>query len=85
MMGFKLRPHGRQVALEPVDPSIADRFVEVIARLHLEHALEPDVLEAAEDVLWVLRAKEKKRADAYPEVDLPPTVSPAFRRSEPMS
>ena len=85
MTGFKLRPHGRQLALERTGPSIADRFADVITRLHLEYALEPDVLEAAEDVLRVFRAKEKKRADADPEADLPPTVSRAFRRWEPMS
>jgi hypothetical protein len=85
MMGLKLRPHGRQLALESTKPSIADRFADVITRVQLEHALEPDVLEAAEDVLRVFRAKEKKRADADPEADLPPTVSRAFRRSEPLS
>jgi Protein of unknown function (DUF3775) len=62
MMGFELRPHDRQVALHPTDPSIADRFLEVIVRLHLEKSLEPDVLEAAGDVLRVLRAEETNRA-----------------------
>jgi hypothetical protein len=84
MMGFELRPHDRQVALHPTDPSIADRFLEVIVRLHLEKSLEPDVLEAAGDALRVLRAEETNRAAADPEADLPLTGSRAFRASAPM-
>jgi hypothetical protein len=52
--------------------------------LHLEKSLEPDVLEAAGDVLRVLRAEETNRAAADPEVDLPLTGSRAFRASAPM-
>jgi hypothetical protein len=59
-MLFKQRSHVRKIAVEPENPSIADRFAEVMVRLHLEHDLEPDVLAAAEDVLRVFRARKKK-------------------------
>ena len=68
-MLFKQRSHVRKMAVEPENPSIADRFAEVMVRLHLEHDLEPDVLAAAEDVLRVFRARERKRIGKDPEVD----------------
>jgi hypothetical protein len=46
-MLFKQRSHVRKIAVEPENPSIADRFAEVMVRLHLEHDLGPDVLAAA--------------------------------------
>jgi hypothetical protein len=60
MMGFELRPHDRQVASHPTDPSIADRFLEVIVRLHLENSLEPDVLEAAGEMSCACSGQRKR-------------------------
>jgi hypothetical protein len=59
MLGSKLRPYVVKVAVEPVRQSIADRFVEVIVRLHLEYDLSSDILAVAQDVLQALKVREK--------------------------
>jgi hypothetical protein len=65
MLRFKQRSYVRKT-VEPENPSIADRFAEVVVRLHLEHDLEPDVLAAAEDALRVFRATERQRVGIDP-------------------
>lgn len=59
MLGSKLRPYVGKVAVEPVRQSIADRFAEVIVRLHLEYDLSSDILAVAQDVLQALKVREK--------------------------
>jgi hypothetical protein len=44
--------------IEPEESTIADGFVEVLARLELEYDLPPDVWSVAENVLQALKAKE---------------------------
>jgi hypothetical protein len=61
MLRFRLLPYIGKVAVDLENPSIADRFAEVMVRAHCEYELPPDVLAAAEDVLRALTARGKTR------------------------
>jgi hypothetical protein len=58
MVDLKLRPYPLDDGIGPEKSTIADGFVEVLARLELEYDLPPDVWAVAEDVLQALKARE---------------------------
>ena len=60
MLRSKLRPYIAHSDAEPKKPATADQFALVLARLKLEYDLSHDVLSAAEDVLQVLKMREKE-------------------------
>ena len=57
MVGLTLHPYLLYEGIEPEKSTIADGFVEVLARLELEYDLPPDVWSVAEDVLQALKAR----------------------------
>jgi hypothetical protein len=57
MIGLTLHPYLLDEGIEPEKSTIADGFVEVLARLELEYDLPPDVWSVAEDVLQALKAR----------------------------
>jgi hypothetical protein len=57
MVGLTLHPYLLDEGIEPEKSTIADGFVEVLARLELEYDLPPDVWSVAEDVLQALKAR----------------------------
>jgi len=58
MLGSNLHPYVGKMAVAPVRQSIADRFAEVVVRLHLEYDLSSDILAVAQDVLQALKARD---------------------------
>jgi hypothetical protein len=59
MVGLTLHPSLLDEGIELEESTIADGFVEVLARLELEYDLPPDVWSVAEDVLQALKAKDR--------------------------
>ena len=57
MVGLTLHQYLLDEGIEPEKSTIADGFVEVLARLELEYDLPPDVWSVAEDVLQALKAR----------------------------
>jgi hypothetical protein len=57
MAGLTLNSYFLDEGFEPEESTIADGFVEVLARLELEYDLPPDVWSVAEDVLQALKAR----------------------------
>jgi hypothetical protein len=57
MVDLTLRPYLFDEGIEPEKSTIADEFVEVLARLELDYDLPPDVWSVAEDVLQALKAR----------------------------
>jgi hypothetical protein len=57
MVGLTLHPYLLDEGVEPEESTIADGFVEVLARLELEYDLPPDVWSVAEDVLRALKTR----------------------------
>jgi hypothetical protein len=57
MVGLMLYSYLLDERVEPEESTIADGFVEVLARLELEYDLPPDVRSVAEDVLQALKAR----------------------------
>jgi hypothetical protein len=57
MVDLILHPYLLDDGVEPEKSTIADGFVEVLARLELEYDLPPDVWSVAEDVLQALQAR----------------------------
>jgi hypothetical protein len=57
MVDLMLLPSLLEESIEPEESTIADGFVEVLARLELEYDLPPDVWSAAEDVLQALKTR----------------------------
>jgi hypothetical protein len=57
MIGLTLHPYLLDEGIELEKSTIADGFVEVLARLELEYDLPPDVWSVAEDVLQALKAR----------------------------
>ena len=57
MVGLTLHPYLLDEGIEPEKSTIADGFVEVLARLELEYDLPPDVWSVAEHVLQALKAR----------------------------
>ena len=55
MVGLTLHPYLLDEGVELEESTIADGFVEVLARLELEYDLPPDVWSVAEDVLRALK------------------------------
>jgi hypothetical protein len=74
MLRFKTRPYIENDDVDPATAGIADQFAEIMIHICLEYDLEPDVLDAAHDVLQALKAKGRKR-----EATLPAGVSRAAR------
>ena len=58
---------------------MVDRFAEVMVRLHFERDLKRGALVEAEDVLRVLRAREKQRTRIDRGVDVPVADYRVFR------
>ena len=59
MLRFKTSPYIAGGDVDPGGRSIADQFAKIMIHICLEYDLEPDVLGAAQDVLQVLKAREK--------------------------
>jgi len=57
MVSLTLQPYLLDEGVEPEESTIADGFVEVLARLELEYDLPPDVWSIAEDVLQALKTR----------------------------
>ena len=57
MVGPTSHPYLLDEGVEPEESTIADGFVEVLARLELEYDLPPDVWSIAEDVLQALKTR----------------------------
>jgi hypothetical protein len=57
MAGVTLNSYFLDEGFEPEESTIADGFVEVLARLELEYDLPPDVRSVAEDLLQALKAR----------------------------
>jgi hypothetical protein len=57
MVDLILRPYLLDEGVESEESTIADGFVEVLARLELEYDLPPDVWSVAEDVLQALKTR----------------------------
>jgi hypothetical protein len=55
--GLTLHPYLLDEEVEAEESTIADGFVEVLARLKLEYDLPPDVWSVAEDVLQALKTR----------------------------
>ena len=57
MVSLTLPPYFLDEGVEPEESTIADGFVEVLARLELECDLPADVWSVAEDVLQALKTR----------------------------
>jgi hypothetical protein len=57
MVSLTLHSNLLDEGVEPEEATIADGFVEVLARLELEYDLPPDVWSVAEDVLEALKTR----------------------------
>ena len=57
MIDLKLHDYLLDEGVEPEESTIADGFVEVLARLELEYDLPADVWSVAEDVLQALKTR----------------------------
>jgi hypothetical protein len=69
MIGLRLHPCPLGEGIEPEKSTIADEFVEVLARLELEYDLPKDVRSAADDVLQALKAKYSDWAPKEPSIN----------------
>ena len=79
MLRFNPRPDIANRDVDPGVPSIADQFAEIMVHIGLDYDLEPDVWDAAQDVLQALKAKGKDRVEPDREPTLPAVVSQAAR------
>jgi hypothetical protein len=59
MVGLTLHQYLLDEGVDPEESTIADGFVEVLARLELEYDLPPDVWSVAEDVLRALKTRNR--------------------------
>jgi hypothetical protein len=59
MSHFEMRPYIDDVGLESGISGIADRFADVLLRLQLEYDLPSDIWAAAQDLLHLLRGRER--------------------------
>ena len=69
MSGLTLHPYLLGEGIDPEKSTIADGFVEVLARLELEYDLRPDVRSAADDVLQALKARNIDWAPKEPSIN----------------
>jgi hypothetical protein len=69
MVSLTLYPYLLDEEIESEKSTIADGFVEVLARLELEYDLPPDVRSAADDILQALKARNTDWAPKEPSIN----------------